>query len=147
MTKVMTMNKKMSRRERKIRRTIVLSVVAVLAIIVACLLIAGTVKATKLVYSTLTYELNDQTEFDKMLTYGKHRISYNSLNVRAEPSTDAEIIDELTLGEYVYFSGNTFRHGFSLCEDHPYWVELKDGGWIIYSGFLDDDAFRYTFGY
>ena len=143
----MTTNKRMSKRARKIRRTIVLSAIAVLTIIVACLLIAGTVKATKIIYSSIKYEFSDQTEFDKMLTYGKHRISYNSLNVRAEPSTDSEIIDELILGDYVYFSGNTFRHGFSLCEDHQYWVELKDGGWIIYGSFLDVNSFRYTFGY
>ena len=143
----MTTNKRMNKKGRKIRRTIVLSVVAVLAIIVACLLIAGTVKATKIIYSSIKYELSDQTEFDKMLTYGKHRVSYYSLNVRAEPSEDAEIIDELILGDYVYFSGNTFKHGFSLCEDHQKWVELKDGGWIAYGSFLDKDTFYRKFGH
>ena len=141
----MKAKRKMSRKA-KIRRTMFI-VVFFLALIAGLLVIKGTVKASQMAYNAIKYELSDQTEFDKMLTYGKHRVSYYSLNVRAEPSEDAEIIDELILGDYVYFSGNTFKHGFSLCEDHQKWVELKDGGWIAYGSFLDKDTFYRKFGH
>lgn len=76
----------------------------------------------------------------------KHRISYTSVNVREEPDTSAKIVEQLTLGSYVYFTGRTVAYPL---HDGPsrLWFELTDGNWITADAVMEESEYEFRFGY
>ena len=59
-------------------------------------------------------------------------IRYEYVNMRANPSTTARIVDVLYEYDSVTFTGNYIEYFFD--EVHPFWVEVEvDGhtGWIV----------------
>ena len=84
--------------------------------------------------------------YNERLTTEKHRICYNSVNVREEPNTYAKIVDEYYLGTYVSFTGNFVAYPLHDGPSHL-WYELTDGNWITSDAVMDEDEFTFRFGH
>ena len=80
------------------------------------------------------------------LTTENHRICYTTVNVREEPDISAKIVDEYTLGSYVYFTGRTISYPLHDGTSHL-WFELTDGNWISSDAVMNEAEFNFRFGH
>lgn len=86
-------------------------------------------------------------EYDEKLSESSDlRICYDSVNVRAQPNENSEIIDKLSLGDRVSFTGNMIIYPLEELEEFHKWYEVAGGGWITADAVTDDDTYKQMFG-
>ena len=91
----------------------------------------------------LVWVITPSEKFDEDLAGDTMRVSYEKVNVRTEPNTDSEIVDQRYLGAEVELTGNVYS---SIFDTNVAWYETSDGNWITANALLPDYVYEARFG-
>ena len=104
--------------------------------------VIGAISVFILVCGLLVLLARPRESYRDELAGETYYICYDSVNVRKQPSTDAEIIDEKYLHCKVILTGNVVEHPFMEVDN--YWYETTEG-WIVSDALLDEWRYRERF--
>lgn len=93
---------------------------------------------------SLCWFIKPVEKFNTELAGETMRVCYNSVNVRVEPDTNAEVVDEYWLGCRVELSGKTIRYPGH--EIYDVWYQTSDGNWIVSDALMPEWDYNQKFG-